>query len=133
MVGYRRFDHTTELRLLNEIYGVLRLYKNFFLPTIKLASKTRIEGRIQRRYDAPQTPYQRVLASRQIDGQTKRELRRQYETLNPAALHRRLEELRAKLEKISAGKVEVVRPPTAHGPSITLDRRRGGVAGTGAR
>ena len=28
MVGYRRFDATSELRVLNEIYGVLRLYKN---------------------------------------------------------------------------------------------------------
>jgi len=41
VVGYRRFDNTSELRLLNESYGVLPLYKNFFLPSIKLASKTR--------------------------------------------------------------------------------------------
>jgi len=48
VVGYRRFETTGELRLLNEIYGVLRLYKNFCLPTIRLQSKTRVEGRIKR-------------------------------------------------------------------------------------
>lgn len=125
VVGYRRFDTTTELRLLNEIYGVLRLYKNFFLPTIKLASKTRVDGRIKRTYDAPRTPYERVMGSRQIDRKTKQELRRIYETLNPADLHRRLEELRERLEKASAVKTEVVRERPRRGPDITLDRRRG--------
>ena len=32
VVGYRRFDTTRELRLLNEIYAELRLYKNFVCP-----------------------------------------------------------------------------------------------------
>ena len=125
VVGYRRFDNTTELRLLNEIYGVLRLYKNFFLPTIKLASKTRVDGRIKRIYDVPRTPYERVMGSRQVDRKTKQELRRIYVTLNPAELHRRLEELRDRLEKTSAAKTEVVRDRPRHGPNITLDRRRG--------
>lgn len=125
VVGYRRFDNTTELQLLNEIYSVLRLYKNFFLPTIKLASKTRVDGRIKRTYDAPRTPYERLMGSRQIDRKTKEELRRIYETLNPADLHRRLEELRGRLEKASAAKTEVVRERTRRGPDITLDRRRG--------
>src|SRR3954452_1759450 len=74
-LGYRRFDRTSELRLLNEIYAVLRLYKNFFLPTIKLASKTRVDGRIKRPYDKARTPYQRVMDSRQIDRKTKQQLK----------------------------------------------------------
>ena len=125
VVGYRRFDNTTELRLLNEIYGVLRLYKNFFLPTIKLASKTRVDGRIKRTYDAPRTPYERVMESRQIDRKTKQQLRGIYEMLNPAELHRQLEELRERLEQASAAKTEVVRERAYRGPDITLDGRRG--------
>jgi hypothetical protein len=54
-VGYRRFDTTTEMRLLNQMYGLLRLYKNFCLPTIKLVSKVRDGGRIKRVYDKPRT------------------------------------------------------------------------------
>jgi len=129
VVGYRRLDNTTELRLLNEIYGVLRLYKNFFLPTIKLLRKTRVQGRIKRTYDAPRTPYQRLLESRQIDRQTKQQLRAIYESLNPAELHRRLSELRAQLESASAAKAEVVRQWPRHGPGITINRRRGARAG----
>jgi hypothetical protein len=64
VVGYRRFDSTSDLRLLNQIYTVLRLYKNFFLPTIKLASKVRVNGRIKRTYDEARTPYQRLIVSR---------------------------------------------------------------------
>jgi len=125
VVGYRRFDNTTELRLLNEIYGVLRLYKNFFLPTIKLASKTRVDGHIKRTYELPQTPYQRVMESPQIDRKAKRELRGIYEMLNPAELHRKLEELRERLEKVSAAKTESVRPRPHRGPDLKLGRRRG--------
>jgi Integrase core domain len=131
VVGYRRFDTTTELRLLNEIYGVLRLYKNFFLPTIKLVSKTRVEGRIKRVYDTPRTPYQRVMESTQIDRKTKRQLRSLYETLNPAELHRRLEGLRERLEEASAGKSEGTVQRPYRGPDIAISRRRGALAGAG--
>jgi hypothetical protein len=75
VVGYRRFDTTSELRLLNEIYGGLRLYKNFCLPTLRLKSKTRVDLRIQRIHDKPCTPYERVMASRQVDRNTKQTLR----------------------------------------------------------
>src|SRR5260370_39966491 len=61
VVGYRRHDTTGELRLLNEIYTILRLYKNFFLPTIRLKSKTRVEVRIKRVYEKPGTPYEWVM------------------------------------------------------------------------
>jgi hypothetical protein len=124
VVGYRRYDTLAELRLLNQIYAVLRLYKNFFLPTIKLKSKTRVAGRIQRRYDEPLTPYQRLMKSRQVDRQTKERLRSVYESLNPAELHRQLTALRQQLEQISAAKGELARKPARHGPSIDLRSRR---------
>jgi len=124
VVGYRRFDTTSELRVLNEIYSVLRLYKNFCLPTLRLKSKTRAGGRIQRVYDQPRTPYERVMASRQVDRATKQKLRSTYEALNPAALCRRLTELRQQLEAISAGKSEGYGKPSYHGPPIRISKRR---------
>lgn len=124
VVGYRRFDATSELRLLNEIYGVLRLYKNFCLPTLRLKSKARVAGRIKRVYDTPCTPYERVMASRQVDSKTKLQLRSTYEGLNPAALFRRLTELREQLEAISAGKSERYEKPVYRGPDIRISRRR---------
>jgi hypothetical protein len=129
VVGYGRYDTTTELRLLNEIYGVLRLYKNLFLPTIKLVSKVRDGGRIRRVYDTPRTPYERLLESGQIDRQTKLRLAAIYEGLNPAGLNRRLAELREQLEAASSSKAEVVHKRPHRGPEITISKRRGVAAG----
>jgi len=128
VVGYRRHDTTGELRLLNEIYGVLRLYKNFCLPTIRLNSKTREQGRIQRVYDPPSTPYARIMESPQVDRKTKQTLRSTYEALNPAQLYRRLTELRGQLEAISAGKSEGYGKPAYRGPDIRISRRRNPMA-----
>ena len=124
VVGYRRFDTTSELRVLNEIYNSLRLDKNFCLPTLRLKTKTRVQGRIKRVYDQPCTPYERVMGSRQVDRKTKQQLRSTYEALNPAALYRRLTKLREQLEAISAGKSEGYGKPSYHGPAIRISRRR---------
>jgi len=128
VVGYRRFDTTAELRTLNEIYAVLRLYKNYCLPTIRLQSKEREGGKIRRRYELPCTPYQRVLASRQVDGKTKGQLRKIYAELNPAELHRQLTKLRGELEKLSQGKLEGYGKPAHRGPNLRLGRRRNPMA-----
>jgi len=130
VVGYRRFDTTRELRLLNEIYGVLRIYKNFCLPTIRLKSKQRVEGRLQRKYEKPATPYQRLMESDQTAESTKRALRQVYESLNPAALYRRLTEVRQQLEEVSAGKLEGNGKPSYRGTAIRISKRRNPLAAT---
>jgi hypothetical protein len=58
-VGYLRYDTAEELRTLNELYRHLRLYSNFFQPTMKLKEKIRIGSRITKKYDKPITPYRR--------------------------------------------------------------------------
>ena len=129
VVGYRRFDNTSELWLLNEIYAVLRLYKNFFLPTIKLASKTRVNGRIKRAYDQARTPYQRLMESRQVERNSKQQLQATYDSLNPAELQPRLSQLREQLETASAAKSGIVLKRHSHGPPLTINKQRGVAAG----
>ena len=68
-VGYQRYDTELQLRLLNELYAVLRLYSNFFQPTMKLISKERVGSKVTKRYDRAQTPCQRVLAAPQQSGE----------------------------------------------------------------
>lgn len=123
-VGYRRYDTTTELQLLNEIYRLSRLYRNFFQPVIKLRRKTRINGRIHRVYDPARTPYQRILASPQISEQSKQRLRDLYETLNPAELRRQLNQALQQLSEASHSKGDVVHKPARHGPAISVSRWR---------
>ncbi|HEX7295096.1 MAG TPA: transposase family protein [Pyrinomonadaceae bacterium] len=110
-VGYQRYDTELQLQLLNELYATLRLYTNFFQPTMKLQSKERVGSKVIKRYDRAQTPYQRVLATAQVNAAAKQRLREKYKTLNPAALKRRLMRLQEQLLKSTASmKPARVRP-----------------------
>lgn len=110
-VGYARYDTEAQLHLLNELYATLRLYTNFFQPTMKLKSKERVGSKVTKRYDEAQTPYQRVLSAAQISEAEKERLRAQYKTLNPAALKRKLMRLQERLMKSTASQKAVrVRP-----------------------
>jgi hypothetical protein len=110
-VGYARYDTEAQLHLLNELYATLRLYTNFFQPTMKLKSKERVGSKVIKRYDRAQTPYQRVLASAQVSEAEKERLRAKYKTLNPAALKRKLMRLQERLMQSTASKKAVrVRP-----------------------
>jgi hypothetical protein len=52
-VGYYRYDTGEELKILNELYGYLRLYSNFFQPGMKLLQKTKIGSKVSKKYDKP--------------------------------------------------------------------------------
>jgi hypothetical protein len=91
-VGYLRYDTKEELMILNSLYrNELRLYKNFFQPVIKLISKERMGGKIHRKYDKPKNPYQRVMESKEVSREKKKELKKIYLSLNPAELKRAID------------------------------------------
>lgn len=103
-VGYMRHDTPEEVAILNELYGYLRLYNNFFQPVMKLLEKIKIGSKVRKKYDKAQTPYQRVLASPDVPQTVKQQLRSQYRTLNPADLKRKIESLQSRLLKIASDK-----------------------------
>jgi hypothetical protein len=97
-LGYLRYDTLEELAVIQDLYrNELRLYKNFFQPVMKLKRKDRIGGQVKRVYDVPKTPCQRLLESKQLSPEQARDLRRVYESLNPAELKRRIDQKLAKL------------------------------------
>ena len=106
-VGYGRYDTNKELNTLNELYGYLRLYVNFFQPVRKLIKKERIGSKITKTYDEAKTPYRRVLASPDIEDEIKMKLKNQYDMLNPAELKRKITKLQNKLLKLNALKQKV--------------------------
>ncbi len=116
VVGYQRLDTTAELRALRELYERLRLYKNFFQPTMKLKAKTRIGGKIHRQYDQPRTPYQRLLESGQLSGKAEKQLRRVYGSLNVAELQRAIEQLKDRLWALLVDKQTTVPRPARRMP-----------------
>lgn len=101
VIGYLRYDTEEEMSVVNDIYrNELRLYKNFFQPTLKLKEKVRDNGKIRRKYEVPKTPYLRIIESSQIDTEMKSGLKKVYDKLNPAELKRNLDKKLAILYKV---------------------------------
>ncbi len=99
LVGYQRLEGTDAVEGLNRLYAASRLFVNFFQPSFKLASKTRIGARVTKRYHPPATPCARLLASDAIPEQTKERLRTVLPTLDPLRL---LDEVRTMQRHVAA-------------------------------
>ena len=83
LVGYDRYEGEVAYRQLAELYRAVRLYVNFFQPSMKLQEKQRHGSRVKRRYDEAQTPFQRLLASNLLDETRALRLKQVYRTLDP--------------------------------------------------
>ena len=98
LLGGARFDSPEALALLNELYrNELRLMMNLFQPSVKLLRKVRVGSRLQRKYDRPQTPLDRLLATPGADLRTLHPLQPLRARLDPFALAKTIE---AKLTRI---------------------------------
>ncbi|MBA7542876.1 ISNCY family transposase ISKol11 [subsurface metagenome] len=111
-VGYLRHDTAQELDLLNELYIHLDYYTNYFQPVVKLKSKTRVGSKVTKKYDVAKTPFRRVLKCQDIDDKIKEELKRKYDSLNPADLKRKISKLQDKLLKLNSLKKTLERNST---------------------
>jgi len=96
-LGYTRIDCKEAIPVMNEFYRVLGLYLNHFIPSRKCIEKVRIGSKYRRVYDKAQTPYQRVLALKEIPEEVKEKLRKEHEKLNPLILKLEWERLRVKI------------------------------------
>ena len=112
-VGYLRYDTEAELLTLNELYPHLRLYTNFFQPTMKLIDKTRYGSKVIKKYDKPLTPFRRVLACPDVSAEHKQALKKLYAKLNPAQLKRQITRLQQKLYKLHAQKLSPTKETAA--------------------
>ncbi len=109
LLGYVRYDSPAALEAINDLYrNELRLFKNLFLPSVKLERKVRVGSRLRRCYQAPETPFQRVCASRAVHPERVAELKRQRERLDPFELSRTIQ---AKLERLYELSTEASRKP----------------------
>lgn len=101
-LGYVRIETENAIRLMNELYaGPLRLYINYFQPSMQCVRKERIGSRYVRKYDTPQTPYQRILNRNDIDPTIKERLNHEYATLNPLKLKNEIDRLIIRIIKIA--------------------------------
>jgi hypothetical protein len=96
-VGYDRYTSRTAVETLNRVYSLVRLYINFFQPTMKLISKTRNGARVRKVYDTAQTPYRRLVQFGILTEEKKAELDATYSGLNPVQL---LKQINSNLENL---------------------------------
>ena len=97
LVGYDRYASKAAYQCLERLYNNVRLYMNFFQPTMKLLSKTRQGAKVHKVYEAAQTPYQRLLQSGIITEAKRSELAAVYHGLNPVRL---LQQINGNLEQL---------------------------------
>jgi len=73
----------------------LRLYVNYFQPSLKLLSKQRDGSKVTKKYDKAQTPCQRLLHSEHLSEAQKIKLGQAYNRLDPISLLKRLNHCQA--------------------------------------
>jgi hypothetical protein len=78
---------------------------------MKLKEKEREKGRVHRRYDTPQTPFQRLIGSDQIINKAKNELKALYDRLNPAELKRSIDKKLTALSDVYSVKNQTQNAP----------------------
>jgi len=128
LVGYDRFAGERAYRQLAELYRAVRLYVNFFQPSLKLQLKRREGSHVYRRYDTAQTPLQRLLAAGVLDDVSRERLHTFYEALDPVRLLRQLQTLQEALWRHA-----VVKTPLPTGPTERFSAGACSLApGTGA-
>jgi len=101
-LGHERLDTVAQTLLLNQLYDKMWLYYNLFQPVIRLMEKkvtTSTDGtwRVQRRFDQPCTPFQRLCATPAISPAKREELQQLRLQTNPRRLRTEIYELLQKL------------------------------------
>ena len=90
-VGYDRFSSAVERDALAAVYRSLCPLLNYFMPTHKLISKTRVGSALKKVYDTKVlSPYQRLLACSDLSDEVKKELTRRYRLYNPVVLQQKV-------------------------------------------
>jgi hypothetical protein len=97
LVGYDRYASKVAYECLERLYNLVRLYINFFQPTMKLLTKSRQGAKVYKTYETAQTPYQRLLKLNALNEAKRTELAATYRGLNPIDL---LRSINANLEQL---------------------------------
>jgi ribosomal protein L32 len=129
LLGYQRYDSPTALEALNDLYGHdLRLFQNLFLPSVKLRRKIRVGSKLKRVYDAPQTPFQRVCASKHALPAKVAQLQHWRDTLDPFELSRQIEQKLERIFQLSGSQTvsKDVSDPQSSQFSTTIHRKKKG-------
>jgi hypothetical protein len=85
-VGYDRYEGDRAYRQLIELYRALRLYVNFFQPSLKLKEKHQDGTTTKRTYRVAQTPFERLCAVDVLSSDARSRLDAIFAALDPVRL-----------------------------------------------
>jgi hypothetical protein len=108
-VGDQRLSGLVAGQCLARLYGMVRLYVNYFQPSFKLRSKTRVGAKVKKLYHQPATPGDRLLAHASVSDASKEALRAERAPLDPLELLHQIREGQAALAALGSGDL-------GHGP-----------------
>ena len=95
----------------------LRIWMNLYLPSVKLKKKVRVGSKLRRVYSPAQTPWERLLASGQVEVRRIAGFKRLLATLDPfdlaARINRKLESVYQLANRRLSPKAETSRRATA--------------------
>lgn len=103
MVGYGRLEGIGTATVLTKLHEAARLYVNFFQPSFKLKSKKREGAKVIKKYFTPATPYLRLLANDRVSSESKEQLRRVFDGLDPVLLLNEIREAQRTLAQMETG------------------------------
>jgi hypothetical protein len=107
---YYRYDTPDELAVLNKLWPLVGDRLNFFTPTKKPVGWGQDKaGRRKRVYDAPATPFDRLIATGILSPAQQAELTAYRDSLNPLELARRITELQGRLVGLAKDKTDRMR------------------------
>lgn len=91
LLGWKRDDTEEARQALNGCYqNEYRLWMNLVQPSVKLVKTIRTGSRVKRKYDAPQTPLDRLLASPLAKTEKVQAFKKLRKTLDPFALSQKV-------------------------------------------
>lgn len=117
LVGYDRYEGEVAYRQLMELYRAVRLYVNFFQPSMKLVAKQRAGSKTQRTYAAAQTPFQRLVGTGILPPEQVTHLTHLFQSLDPVRLRQQIETLQDALWRHA---IVEAKPTAAEPPGMDL-------------
>lgn len=113
LAGYGRLEGAKAAAALGKLHEIARLYVNFFQPSFKLKSKTRLGAKVSKKYETPATPFERLLADDRVTSQCKDTLREIFTALDPVRLLSEIREAQRNLTQLEVGGGAVTTPEAA--------------------
>lgn len=112
LVGFGKLSGLQATHELACLYEASRLYINFFQPSFKLKSKVRDGARVHKKYYAPMTPCDRLLAIPTLSMQAKAVLQAQFQSTDPVRLLETIRTCQKRLAGLSTDPRVVLPDPT---------------------